>query len=123
MHDRLNKILKDKNIEIKELANKMGKSYSYVHGLTNGKNSIGLRVIESILKIFPDVNARWFIIGHGEIYSNYSDIEEKIESIIAENIKLKQDNDRKDKIIDIQAEYIESLNLKESKKTGKGAAG
>lgn len=51
-----------KQIEFAEI---MGWSPQYLNRLIKGENGIGLRPIIAILKRFPEINARWILLGEG----------------------------------------------------------
>ena len=63
--------------EFKNLKNKQ----SYVSGLINGNNKIGVGTILNILELFPDLNLNWFILGKGDIF-----IQQSEQSIVAEPV-------------------------------------
>jgi len=47
-----------------------GKRPQYISSLGNGKGSIGLAVIKQILYYDQSLNARWLLLGHGEMYED-----------------------------------------------------
>lgn len=82
----------------KEIHNKQ----SYVSGLINGSNKIGTSTIMNILKLWPNLNLNWFILGKGEMFTNeielgmvaeppeqYGQAKSKTISILANELNIK----------------------------------
>lgn len=53
----------------KDFADIMGWSPQYLHKLING-GGIGIQPVISILKKFPEIEARWFILGEGTMITS-----------------------------------------------------
>lgn len=51
-----------------KFAEQMGWGKQYLHNLTNGQ-SFGLKPVEAILRKFPELDARWLILGEGAMLS------------------------------------------------------
>lgn len=63
MHNRIRHLIDLKADGNKsKFASLLGWSPQYLNGILCGK--IGLKPIASILEVFPDVDARWLILGH-----------------------------------------------------------
>lgn len=57
--------IKKSQVEFAEL---MGWDKQYLHGLMKGR-SFGLKPVEALLRKFPELNARWLILGEGQMLS------------------------------------------------------
>lgn len=67
MKDRLKTIVRYKtNGKQKEFAVLMGWSPAYLNNLLKG-TSIGLQPVIAILKAFPEIDARWLLLGEGSM--------------------------------------------------------
>lgn len=53
----------------KTFAEMMGWSPQYLFRLLKGEGGIGIRPIIAILEKFPDINARWLLLGEGAMVS------------------------------------------------------
>ena len=51
-----------------EFAEQIGWDKQYLNGLIKGK-SFGLKPVETLLQKFPELNARWLILGEGSMLS------------------------------------------------------
>ncbi len=81
MNTRLNEIIQYKTGGKKtEFGALFGWSPQYVTKLLKGEN-FGIQPIVSILKAFPDINARWFLLGEGRMLSgeHYPDVRSLVE--------------------------------------------
>lgn len=79
MNHRLLKIIKYKTSgKQNEFADLMGWSPQYLTKLLKGTN-FGISPVVSILKRFPDIDARWFLLGEGSMISPAGRIELKEE--------------------------------------------
>ncbi len=71
MKDRLHKFIGYvTGGKMSEFADLMGWSPQYLHRLTSS-GSIGLRPIIALLEKFPNLNARWLILGEGAMLTVY----------------------------------------------------
>ena len=52
------------------ISNEWEKSTQYINSLVKGTGSIGLNVIKQILDYDQSLNARWLLLGHGEMYED-----------------------------------------------------
>lgn len=73
MNNRLSKFIQYKTQGNQaEFARLMGWKPQYLHRmLTDG--SIGIRPIISLLEVFPELNARWLLLGEGAMIANNTD--------------------------------------------------
>ncbi len=70
MNDRLNKLLKEKDITPNRLAKLLDIQPSAVSHILSGRNRPGYSVIVKMLETFPDINPRWLLYGSGAMYEN-----------------------------------------------------
>lgn len=70
MNNRLREIIQYKtNGRHKQFAELIGMSPQYLAKLLHGAN-FGLQPVLTILKALPEVNARWFLLGEGEMLAD-----------------------------------------------------
>lgn len=68
MEERLNEIIKYKTRgKKKEFAELLGWSQQYLSKLLHGED-FGLKPVLTILEACPEINARWFLLGHGGMF-------------------------------------------------------
>lgn len=92
MKDRLQQILEYKTGgKQTQFANMLGWSPQYLKKLLNGVN-FGLQPVITILTAFPEINARWFLLGDGEMLSSetYTGIRQEVYSNIQNILELEK---------------------------------
>ncbi len=67
MEERIKTFMKAKGINAAELADTIGVQRSNVSHVLNGRNKPGFSFIEKLLHAYPDLNARWLLIGSEEM--------------------------------------------------------
>jgi len=67
MKERIRKFIDYKGITAGDLANVIGVQRSNISHILNGRNKPGASFIEKFLLAFPDIDARWFLTGQGEM--------------------------------------------------------
>jgi transcriptional regulator with XRE-family HTH domain len=70
MKDRIQKILQDYSISSTKLADKLNVQRSSISHILSGRNKPGYEFIQKLLKNYPEINARWLILGKGSMYVN-----------------------------------------------------
>ncbi len=71
IHDRLIDFIQYKTAgKQAEFATMMGWSPQYLNRLTKGESGIGIKPIISLLEKFPELNARWILLGEGAMISS-----------------------------------------------------
>ena len=71
MNDRLLEIIKYKTAgKHAEFARIMGWSPQYLNRLIKGESGIGIRPIVALLQKFPELNARWLLLGEGAMVTS-----------------------------------------------------
>lgn len=74
IHERLLDIIQYKTSgKQAEFAEIMGWSPQYLNRLTKGESGIGIRPIISLLEKFPELNARWLLLGEGAMITSGAD--------------------------------------------------
>ena len=79
MNDRIQLILKTKNISASKFADEIGVQRSSISHILSGRNNPSLDFIQKILKRFADINSDWILTGKGSMYIQpdlFSNIEE-----------------------------------------------
>lgn len=70
MKERIQKILQEYNISSTNLADKLNVQRSSISHILSGRNKPGFEFIHKLLKNYPEINARWLILGKGSMYIN-----------------------------------------------------
>lgn len=68
--DRIDKLLREKGMTYAETAKKLGVTKSAVGLWTANRNSISPKHIIQMFLLFPDMNLRWLLTGHGDMLFN-----------------------------------------------------
>lgn len=67
MKDRIKQYIEFKGITAGELAVILDVQRSNISHILNGRNKPGAALIEKLLLVFPDLNARWLLTGKGDM--------------------------------------------------------
>lgn len=67
MEERIRKFMDYKGISPSQLADTIGVQRSNVTHVLNGRNKPSFQFIEKMLQIFPDLNAKWLLLGEGNM--------------------------------------------------------
>lgn len=91
-----------------------GISQAKISHVKSGRNKPGLDLITALLKKFPEVDARWLIVGEGEMLTNKndngpSDPLESSDKLILEKMRNKGINDILDRKTLVLTEKIEKF--------------
>lgn len=77
MKERIKEFIDYKGISAGELASMLEVQRSNISHILNGRNKPGASLIEKMLMVFPDLNARWLLTGEGsisvDVNTDYSD--------------------------------------------------
>ena len=86
MKERIKKFMDHKSVSPGDLASATGVQRSNISHILNGRNKPGAAFIEKFLLSYPEINARWFLTGEGEMINNTEDIQgDDKNSIIFDN--------------------------------------
>lgn len=67
MIDRINVILKSKNITSSQLAEKIGIQPSGMSHILKGRNNPSLDFVKKVLTAYPEISPDWLLFGNGEM--------------------------------------------------------
>ncbi|MDO8928864.1 MAG: helix-turn-helix transcriptional regulator, partial [Bacteroidota bacterium] len=65
MEDRIKKFMEYKGISPSELADAIGVQRSNVTHVLKARNKPSFQFIEKLLQIYPEINAKWLLLGEG----------------------------------------------------------
>lgn len=77
MKDRIKQFIDYKGISAGDLATLLEVQRSNISHILNGRNKPGASLIEKMLKVFPDINARWLLTGEGAMLEGEAKQDEK----------------------------------------------
>jgi len=77
MKERIKEFIEYKGITAGELASSLDVQRSNISHILNGRNKPGAALIEKLLLVFPDLNARWLLTGEGNMLENTSSNSDK----------------------------------------------
>ena len=72
MEDRLKKFMEYKGISPSELADSIGVQRSNVTHVIKGRNKPSYQFMEKFFQVYPEINAKWFISGEGNMIEGTS---------------------------------------------------
>ena len=70
MNDRLQQFLTMENLSPARFAEELGIQRSGVSHLLSGRNKPSFEFLQKMMKVFPDVNYEWLILGKGRPYKS-----------------------------------------------------
>ena len=68
INERIDFVIKAKAGGRPGFAKLIGVSQQYVNKIANPGGSVGLEPVLTILRLYPDIDARWLLLGEGEPY-------------------------------------------------------
>ncbi|MBQ5974576.1 MAG: helix-turn-helix transcriptional regulator [Bacteroidales bacterium] len=74
MIDRINLLLKAKNITARQFAEEIGIQPSGISHILSGRNNPSLDFVLKVMKRWPEINISWLMFGKGEMYVSPSEI-------------------------------------------------
>lgn len=96
MKERIKELIECKKIQPGELAIMLGIQRSNISHILNGRNKPGASLIEKILILFPELNARWLLTGEGNMFSSIDRVEQPVKKNVPEiSIEKKQTESKK----------------------------
>ena len=75
MIDRINLILRAKNITAKQFAEEIGIQPSGMSHILGGRNNPSLDFVSKVLRRYPEIDANWLLLGRGEMYGGERRVE------------------------------------------------
>ena len=70
MKDRINLLIKAKNLTAAQFADEIGVQKSSISHIISGRNNASLDFIQKILLCYPEVSMDWLMFGKGPIFKN-----------------------------------------------------
>ncbi len=74
MIDRINLLLKAKNITARQFAEEIGIQPSGISHILSGRNNPSLDFVLKVMKRWPEINISWLMFGKGEMYISPNEI-------------------------------------------------
>lgn len=74
MINRINLILRAKNITARQFAEEIGIQPSGMSHILGGRNNPSLDFVAKVLRRYPEIDANWLLLGKGEMYTSGSKI-------------------------------------------------
>ncbi len=69
MIDRINLILRAKNITARQFAEEIGIQPSGMSHILGGRNNPSLDFVTKVIRRYPEIDANWLLLGRGEMYA------------------------------------------------------
>lgn len=69
MINRINLILRAKNITARQFAEEIGIQPSGMSHIMGGRNNPSLEFVSKVLRRYPEIDANWLLLGRGEMYN------------------------------------------------------
>lgn len=69
MIQRINLLLRSKNITAKQFAEEIGIQPSGMSHILGGRNNPSLDFVSKVLRRYPEIDANWLLLGKGEMYN------------------------------------------------------
>jgi transcriptional regulator with XRE-family HTH domain len=106
INERIKKVAFERNFNQLDLAKLSGVTKQTINQVFSGATNPGLKIIESIVNEWPQLNARWLLTGEGSMWSNETpgSVSEP-----AAHYGVCRNCDRLEKIIDSQQKLITNL--------------
>ena len=76
MVDRINLLLKAKNITARQFAEEIGIQPSGISHILSGRNNPSLDFVLKVMKRWPEINISWLMFGKGEMYVSPSEFQQ-----------------------------------------------
>jgi len=70
MEERIKKFMEYKGISPSELADSIGVQRSNVTHVLKNRNKPSFQFIEKMLQVYPELNAKWLLLGQGSMIEN-----------------------------------------------------
>lgn len=80
MINRINLILRAKNITAKQFAEEIGIQPSGMSHIMSGRNNPSLEFVSKVIRRYPEIDANWLLLGKGEMYGIVESEKWKVES-------------------------------------------
>lgn len=94
MVDRINLLLKAKNITARQFAEEIGIQPSGISHILSGRNNPSLDFVLKVMKRWPEINISWLMFGKGEMYVSPSEMQQSTvqeQPVVHETTESQQD--------------------------------
>jgi transcriptional regulator with XRE-family HTH domain len=88
MENRIKRFLEIKGISSSELADSIGVQRSNISHVLNGRNKPSFQFIEKLLQTYPELNAKWLLLGEGNMIDGISKPRSLFDTLTDVNPKL-----------------------------------
>ncbi len=78
MINRINLILRAKNITAKQFAEEIGIQPSGMSHIMSGRNNPSLEFVSKVIRRYPEIDANWLLLGKGEMYMGVKNDESRM---------------------------------------------
>ena len=78
MINRINLILRAKNITAKQFAEEIGIQPSGMSHIMSGRNNPSLEFVSKVIRRYPEIDANWLLLGKGEMYMGVKNEESRM---------------------------------------------
>ena len=75
MINRINLILRAKNITARQFAEEIGIQPSGMSHIMGGRNNPSLDFVTKVIRRYPEIDANWLLLGRGEMYTTESGVQ------------------------------------------------
>ena len=72
MINRINLILRAKNITARQFAEEIGIQPSGMSHILSGRNNPSLEFLTKVIRRYPEIDANWLLLGRGAMYTSQS---------------------------------------------------
>jgi transcriptional regulator with XRE-family HTH domain len=120
MEDRIRKFMEFKGISAAELADSIGVQRSNVTHVLKARNKPSFQFIEKLLQVYPDLNAKWLLLGTGKMVDGPSKERTLFDSAIESSAPTINETEKVAvKPVALEASAVESKEIEETQPTEK----
>ena len=77
MVNRINLILRAKNITARQFAEEIGIQPSGMSHILSGRNNPSLEFVTKVIRRYPEIDANWLLLGKGEMFAGRAETGER----------------------------------------------
>jgi transcriptional regulator with XRE-family HTH domain len=103
MINRINLILKAKNITARQFAEEIGIQPSGMSHIMGGRNNPSLDFVTKVIRRYPEIDANWLLLGRGEMYTSGVPIPQTMESPAPQEATLFPELEEKPVVASVQS--------------------
>ena len=112
MIDRINLILKAKNLTSRQFAEEIGIQPSGMSHILSGRNRPSLDFVMKVVNRYPEIDLKWLTLGEGEMYNTSAPIQKKEKKAELDLFSAMEDDDDED---ELPVAAVSSSQVDESK--------